>query len=117
MKNRPKTQLHMHLPQTENSESNLYELFRKRVLTKNKDAFVDKGKNPVRLILNINHPVFDTQVGVIVQYQSFKPIYGSSESKNVEIGFEAVVYSGFSKDTYMLRVFKNKKAYLELITE
>jgi len=40
---------------------------------------------------------------------------GGGALPDVEIGFEAVVYSGFSEDCYYLRVFKIGKAYLELI--
>lgn len=117
MKSREKTLLHMYLPQTRKSGSNLYKLFRDKVDKKSNDALVDNGRNPVRLILNINHPVFDTQVGVIVKFNSFESIFGTEENSDQEIGFQAVVYSGFSKDIYRLRVFKAGKAYLEKIEE
>lgn len=117
MKDREKTLLHMYLPQSKELKTDLYLLFKKRVQKKSDDAYVDEGRNPIRLILNINHPICDTQVGVIVEYGSFDFIYGSKTNQDEEIGFQAIVFSGFSKDKYLLRVFKAGKAYLEKIPD
>lgn len=112
MKEIPKTLVHMYLPQHKDVDyCRLYKLFKKRVMTKSEHNYVDLSQNPVILILNINHPICSFQEGVIVKYKSFKIIYDSTDT--VEIGFSAIVYSGFSNDTYIIYVYKIGKAFLE----
>ncbi len=106
-----KALLHPYLPQTKGqSLEKLYSNFRKRVQKKSNDNYLDNENNPIRLVVNINHPVMDTQETVIVEYQSFKPIY--MEIFN-EIGFEAIVYSTIFNVRCRLRVFKTGKGYIE----
>lgn len=88
----------------------LYGLFRKRAQTKSNDNYVDKGKNPVLMILNIDHYIMDCQVGVVVKYKSFKII---ENDEKLEIGFSVVVYIPFSDDEHVLSVHKNGKAFIE----
>ena len=110
----------MNLPQHEAELSDnglsmeeLYKRFRKRAETKSNHAYVDKGENPVMMILNINNPVCDFQVGVLVKYKSFETIIKDDE----EIGFQAIIYSGFAEGSYLLKVFRIGKAFLEKIVD
>jgi len=114
MRERKKALLHAHLPQTKGQPiAKLYTNFRKRVRKKSTDAFVDNCKNPVRLIININHPVMDTQESVLVEHNSFKPINNVS---GTEIGFEAIVYSTVAgPKRSFLKFFKSGKGYTEEI--
>ena len=105
----------MYLPQNNEKErldiNALYEKFRIRTFSKSNDNYVDKSRNPVMMILNINHSVMDFQEGVLVKYRSFRLICKGVDSE--EMGFYVNVYSGFSNDIYRLTVLKIGKAFLE----
>lgn len=115
MKDIKKVLVHMFLPQhTETHRSDikfLYEKFYERAVIKANDNYVDESRNPVMMILNINHSVMDFQEGVLVKYGSFVRLVKGED--NNEIGFYINVYSGFSNDIYRLTVLKVGKAFLE----
>lgn len=103
----------MYLPQTayiKDDLNRLYLLFRQRALKKSKNKYVDKSENPVLMILNINHPIFDAQVGVIVSHKSFKAILNDKEE---EIGFSVEIFVPFHHDVQVLTVYKIGKAFIE----
>ncbi|MDP2090041.1 MAG: hypothetical protein Q8K30_00460 [Candidatus Gracilibacteria bacterium] len=113
MKTVAKTLVHMHLPQTAHIKDNiekLYKLFRVRALKKSKNKYVDKSENPVLMILNFNHPIFDAQVGVIVSHKSFKQIMND---KDEEIGFSVEIFVPFRHEVQVLTVYKIGKAFIE----
>ncbi|MFK7780684.1 MAG: hypothetical protein QM490_06300 [Candidatus Gracilibacteria bacterium] len=114
MRNRKKALLHPYLPQTKGQPfDKLYSNFKKRVRTKSNDNYLDRGKNPIRLVVNVYHAVMDTQETVIVEYQSFNIMHNRYKD---EIGFEAVVYSIIFNARCVLRFYiLSGKGYIEEI--
>lgn len=114
MKVKKRTKLHMFIPQTKSvkNTAKLYSLFKNKVMEKSRHKWVQGGKNPVALILNINHEIMDTQEGVIVRCGSFD-LLRTDKRPYREIGFTAVVYSRAFDVERRLFVRKNGKAYLE----
>lgn len=113
MKSVKKIHVHMYLPQSAYLIGNnevLYKKFRKRALKKSNDAHVEKCRNPIQMIININHEMYDVQVGVVVVYKTFNIIKNSSGE---EIGFTIDIYVPTKFDTQVLTVFKIGKAFIE----
>lgn len=101
----------MSLPQHKGkSGQELYELFKKRVQKKSRENKADKAINPTQLILAFPFARIDTQMGVVVEKNSFM-MFGDDEEQ--ERGFFAKVECAFGK--YQLYVYKRGKALLEPI--
>jgi len=99
----------MFLPQTMylvGDVDRLYKLFESRAKRKSDDDHVRKSKNPVQMILNVNHEMYDVQDTSIVVTNSFEYLPKGN-------GFSVRILDPMDLKEKVLTVLKIGKAYIE----